>query len=43
MMLTGRPYGEPTVLAIGEEYQLATSWHERRPPRASAGHARLTA
>lgn len=31
--LVGRPFYENTLLAIGHEFQKATDWHRRRPPR----------
>ena len=30
--LTGRPFGEATVLRAGHAYEQATDWHRRRPP-----------
>ena len=32
MIITGRPFEEGTVLQVGHYYQLATDWHQRRPP-----------
>jgi Asp-tRNA(Asn)/Glu-tRNA(Gln) amidotransferase A subunit family amidase len=32
MLITGRPFEESTVLQVGHFYQLATDWHQRRPP-----------
>ena len=31
MQVVGRPFGEPTILRIGQEYERATEWHTRRP------------
>ncbi len=32
--LTGRPFYENTLLAVGQEFQKRTDWHRRRPPAA---------
>jgi aspartyl-tRNA(Asn)/glutamyl-tRNA(Gln) amidotransferase subunit A len=32
LQLLGRAHSEATLLAIGDRYQQATDWHERRPP-----------
>jgi len=32
MQVVGRPFGEPTILRIGQAYERATEWHTRRPP-----------
>ena len=29
--LTGRPFYENTLLAVGKEFQRQTDWHRRRP------------
>ncbi|HTY77720.1 MAG TPA: amidase [Candidatus Bathyarchaeia archaeon] len=31
MQVVGRPFGEPTILRIGQAYERATEWHVRRP------------
>jgi aspartyl-tRNA(Asn)/glutamyl-tRNA(Gln) amidotransferase subunit A len=31
MQVVGRPFGEPTILRIGQAYEGATEWHTRRP------------
>jgi aspartyl-tRNA(Asn)/glutamyl-tRNA(Gln) amidotransferase subunit A len=31
LQIVGRPFAEPTVIALGHAYQSATSWHTRRP------------
>jgi aspartyl-tRNA(Asn)/glutamyl-tRNA(Gln) amidotransferase subunit A len=39
MQILGRPFGEPTILRIGQAYEQATEWHAPRPkllPGASA-------
>ncbi len=35
LQLTGRAFGEATILAIAHAYQQATDWHTRRPSLAS--------
>lgn len=35
LQLLGRPFGEATLLAIGQRFQRETDWHLRRPPLAS--------
>jgi aspartyl-tRNA(Asn)/glutamyl-tRNA(Gln) amidotransferase subunit A len=37
MQIVGRPFDEETVLHLGHAYQVATSWHERRPHVALLG------
>jgi aspartyl-tRNA(Asn)/glutamyl-tRNA(Gln) amidotransferase subunit A len=32
LQLIGRPFGEATLLRIGQAYERATSWSDRRPP-----------
>jgi len=32
VFLTGRPFAEADVLAVGHAYQRATDWHRRLPP-----------
>ncbi len=32
MQITGRPFAESTLFAVGHAYQQRTDWHERRPP-----------
>jgi Asp-tRNA(Asn)/Glu-tRNA(Gln) amidotransferase A subunit family amidase len=36
IQLVGALFDEKTVLEIGHAYQLATDWHERRPPLAKS-------
>jgi aspartyl-tRNA(Asn)/glutamyl-tRNA(Gln) amidotransferase subunit A len=31
LQIVGRPFAEATVLRLGEAYQRATAWHQRRP------------
>jgi aspartyl-tRNA(Asn)/glutamyl-tRNA(Gln) amidotransferase subunit A len=31
MQVVGRPFGETTILRIGQAYERATEWHTRRP------------
>src|SRR3989441_468095 len=31
MQIVGRPFGEPTILRVGQAYERATEWHARRP------------
>jgi aspartyl-tRNA(Asn)/glutamyl-tRNA(Gln) amidotransferase subunit A len=31
MQILGRPFGETTILKIGDAYERATEWHTRRP------------
>jgi len=35
IQLVGALFDEKSVLEIGHAYQLATDWHERRPPMAT--------
>jgi len=32
LQLIGPAFGEETLLRAGHAYQLATDWHEKRPP-----------
>ncbi|HEY8370001.1 MAG TPA: amidase [Thermodesulfobacteriota bacterium] len=32
LQLVGKPFDEATILRVGEAYQQATTWHQRRPP-----------
>jgi aspartyl-tRNA(Asn)/glutamyl-tRNA(Gln) amidotransferase subunit A len=32
LQLIGPAFGEPALLRVGHAYQLATDWHQRRPP-----------
>ncbi|HZS33705.1 MAG TPA: amidase [Methylomirabilota bacterium] len=36
LQLIGKPFDEATVLRAGHAYQVATAWHERRPPAPPA-------
>jgi aspartyl-tRNA(Asn)/glutamyl-tRNA(Gln) amidotransferase subunit A len=40
LQFVGAPWGEATLLALGEAFQNATDWHTRRPP-AYAGERTL--
>ena len=31
MQIVGRPFGETTILRVGQAYERATEWHTRRP------------
>jgi Asp-tRNA(Asn)/Glu-tRNA(Gln) amidotransferase A subunit family amidase len=31
LQLVGRPFGEATLLRVGQAYEDATAWHRRRP------------
>jgi aspartyl-tRNA(Asn)/glutamyl-tRNA(Gln) amidotransferase subunit A len=37
LQLLGRPFGEGTLLRLGQAYERATVWHRERPPLASGG------
>ena len=32
MQIIGRPFAEPTLFQVGHAYEVATDWHEQRPP-----------
>jgi aspartyl-tRNA(Asn)/glutamyl-tRNA(Gln) amidotransferase subunit A len=32
MQIIGRPFAEPTLLTVGQAYESATDWSDRRPP-----------
>ena len=32
LQIIGRPFDEATVLRVGQAYEAATKWHERKPP-----------
>ena len=35
MQIVGRPFDEATVLRVGDAYEQATEWRERRPAMAA--------
>jgi aspartyl-tRNA(Asn)/glutamyl-tRNA(Gln) amidotransferase subunit A len=37
LQLLGPPFSEPELLRVGDAYQRATDWHERRPPLSLSG------
>jgi aspartyl-tRNA(Asn)/glutamyl-tRNA(Gln) amidotransferase subunit A len=39
MQIAGRPFEDGTVLAVGDAYERATRWRERRPPLAPHAQA----
>jgi aspartyl-tRNA(Asn)/glutamyl-tRNA(Gln) amidotransferase subunit A len=39
MQIVGRPFGESTILRIGDAYERATDWHARRPRLTPGGPA----
>ena len=39
LQITGRPFGEATILRVGDAYQEATDWHLRVPPIVTTAFA----
>jgi aspartyl-tRNA(Asn)/glutamyl-tRNA(Gln) amidotransferase subunit A len=39
LQLVGKPFGEATILRVGQAYQQATRWHEQHPADPAPGAA----